>query len=493
MKEKIPPKSLAFRPNRIEIAIMGVGLLFLQTSRLLCDVIYFTNGSVLVVEKAWQDGEQVKYQSSAGTKTLPKSSVNRIEHQEPAPGSVFPTRKYGIAIETVADSSSRSSHGAVPVPLASNSKDVSEETIKRLKENVEADPVNLRAKNDVIEALNSYASLQLLRGDSRGARNSLLQALSYDQRHLQTRLNLAVLNYQTGEYRAAEDLLVDSLQRDPKNQYSHYLLGEVYYAQDKISQAINEWKTAMQLGAGPSLSSRIKKAELERGTHDELGVLQNAHFILRYDRKVSDYHLGQEILDSLERNYRQLTADLTSDPPATITVILYPDQAYFDITRAPRWSGALFDGKIRVPIKGLSAVTSDLKRVLTHELTHSFISSLTRGNCPTWLNEGLAQFQEGKSAHEQKNFLASLQSQGHSIPLTSLGGSFAEFSDRIASLAYLEGLSAVEYLFSRHGRKSVLAILDLLRQSYNFESALKSTTGQTLAEFEKSWREFLVQ
>ncbi|PYV43994.1 MAG: hypothetical protein DMG06_08155, partial [Acidobacteria bacterium] len=124
---------------------------------------------------------------------------------------------------------------------------------------------------------------------------------------------------------------------------------------------------------------------------------------------------------------------------------------------------------------------------------HSFISSLTRGNCPTWLNEGLAQFQEGKSAHEQKNFLASLQSQGHSIPLTSLGGSFAEFSDRIASLAYLEGLSAVEYLFSRHGRKSVLAILDLLRQSYNFESALKSTTGQTLAEFEKSWREFLVQ
>ena len=88
----------------------------------------------------------------------------------------------------------------------------------------------------------------------------MLQALSYDQRHLQTRLNLAVLNYQTGEYRAAEDLLVDSLQGDPKNEYSHYLLGEVYYAQDKISQAINEWKTAMQLGAGPSLSSRIKKA-----------------------------------------------------------------------------------------------------------------------------------------------------------------------------------------------------------------------------------------
>jgi peptidase MA superfamily protein len=214
---------------------------------------------------------------------------------------------------------------------------------------------------------------------------------------------------------------------------------------------------------------------------------------LRYDRKVSDYRLGQEILDSLERYYRQLSFDLTSDPPATITVILYPDQAYFDITRAPRWSGALFDGKIRVPIKGLWAVTSDLNRVLIHELTHSFISSLTRGNCPTWLNEGLAQFQEGRSAHEQKKFLVQLQSQGHSIPLTSLRGSFAELSGAVAGVAYLEGLSAVEYLVSRHGKKSVLAMLDLLRKNFSFEDALKSATGQTLAEFEKSWREFLAQ
>lgn len=379
------------------------------------------------------------------------------------------------------------------MPFTSISQDVSEETIKRLKENVKADPANLRAKNDLIEALNSYASLQLLRGDSHGAKDTLRQALSYDQKNLNTMLNLAVLSYRAGEYRAAEDLLVDSLQRDPKNHYSHYLLGEVYYAQDKISQAINEWKTALQLGAEPSLSDRIKKATVEGGTHSELGVLQSAHFILRYDRKVSDYRLGQEILDSLERNYRQLSSDLTSDPPATITVILYPDQTYFDITRAPRWSGALFDGKIRVPIKGLSAVTSDLNRVLIHELTHSFISSLSRGNCPTWFNEGLAQFQEGKSAYEQKKLLVQLQSQGHTLPLTSLRGSFAEFSGGVAGVAYLEGLSAVEYLVSRHGNKSVLAILDLLRQNYDFENALKSATGQTLAEFEKSWREFLAQ
>ena len=492
-KEKISPRDLAIQRNGIRAAIIALGLLFLQTSRPLCDVIYLTNGTVLIVDTAWEDGEQVKYQSSAGTKSLPKSSVQRVEHQQATSGSALPTRKYGIAIETATGASSTPSRSAVPVPFTSISKDVSEETIKRLKENVMADPANLRARNNLIEALNSYASLQLLRGDLRGARSSLLQALDYDPKYLTTMISLAHLNYQAGEYRAAEDLLIDSLRRDPKNQYLHHLLGEVYYAQDKISQAINEWKTALQLGAEPSLSSRIKRAEVEGGTHNELGVLQSAHFILRYDRKVSDYRLGQEILDVLERNYRQLSSDLTSDPPATITVILYPDQAYFDITRAPRWSGALFDGKIRVPIKGLSAVSSDLNRVLIHELSHSFTSSLSRGNCPTWFNEGLAQLQEGKSAFEQRKLLVQLQSQGHSIPLARLTGSFTEFSGGVASVAYLEGLSAVEYLASSHGKKSVLAILDLLGQNYNFENALKSATGQTVPEFEKSWREFLAQ
>src|SRR5205809_5244230 len=88
----ISPKTLAIQLNRFTTAIVGFGLLFLQTSRPLCDVIHFTNGSVLIVDKAWVDGEQVRYQSSAGTKAFPKSSVKRIEHQEATPGSALPTR-----------------------------------------------------------------------------------------------------------------------------------------------------------------------------------------------------------------------------------------------------------------------------------------------------------------------------------------------------------------------------------------------------------------
>src|SRR5205814_97190 len=67
-------------------------------------------------------------------------------------------------------------------------------------------------------------------------------------------------------------------------------------------------------------------------------------------------------------------------------------------TEAPSWAGALNDGKLRIPIGGVDAMNPELGRVLEHELTHSFIRSMARGRCPTWLNEGLAQLMEPRSA-----------------------------------------------------------------------------------------------
>ena len=118
---------------------------------------------------------------------------------------------------------------------------------------------------------------------------------------LATLTNLAIVNYRMGNYRASEDLLLACIGRDKRDQEIHFLLGEAYYAQEKVAQAINQWTEALQLGPNPRISARLEKARKESGVHSELGVLQSAHFILRYDRKVSDYQLGQQILTTLGR------------------------------------------------------------------------------------------------------------------------------------------------------------------------------------------------
>jgi tetratricopeptide (TPR) repeat protein len=339
--------------------------------------------------------------------------------------------------------------------------------------------------------LNALAALQVTQGDLSAAKRSLEEAVALDKKDLVTLSNLAIVNYRTGNYRATEDLLIACLGMEKRDQGIHLLLGEAYYAQEKVTQAINQWTEALQLGPNPEISTRLEKARKEAGVHSELGVLQSAHFILRYDRKVSDYQLGQQILTTLEGLYRQLSIDLTSQPPATVAVILYPDQAYFDITRAPSWSGALFDGKIRVPTRGLTSVTSELSAVLVHELTHAFIRSLPGRGCPSWFNEGVAQFMEGKSSSNQHKWLEGLNKEGQLIPLTSLDGSFAGLPASTAALAYNEGLAAVESLVASSGKTSIRNILDLMGQNLNFASAFQSVLNKSVAQFDAQWRESL--
>lgn len=462
-------------------------LLLFVSSPVTADVIHLTNGNVLVVDKVWEEGTEVRYDSRGTVQILPKSAVKRIQRQKGLAAPEGPTPKYGIATED------RSPPIEKPIPakatgLSSNAVIVSKELLNRLRENFKSDPSSSHAKSELIQALNSLASLQVAQGDLSGAASSLEEALTMDRKEKSTLANLAIVNYRTGKYRAAEDLLLTCLERDLRDQTIHFLLGEVYYAQDKVAQAVSQWTEALQFGPNPEISARLQKARNESGVHNELGVLESAHFILRYDRKVSDYQLGQQILTTLEGLYRQLSADLTSQPPATVAVILYPDQTYFDITRAPSWSGALFDGKIRVPTRGLISVTPELSAVLTHELTHAFIRSLPGRGCPSWFNEGVAQYQEGKSVSNHRKWLAALDKNGQLIPLLELKGPFVGLSADAASLAYHEGLAAIEFLVASAGRSAIRRILDLMGQNYNFDTAFQNVLNKSVEKFDLEWR-----
>jgi len=465
--------------------------LLLASSPTRADVIYLTNGNVLVVEKAWEEGVEVRYQTGGKVQTLQKSSVKRIQAQKALPAPEGAAPRYGIAIDEGYPAMVGRSIPSSSTVLRGSASAVSKELLNQLRKNLKSAPADPHAKSELAQALNSVASLQAAQGDLSAAKNSLEEALVLNKKDLATLTNLAIVSYRTGDYRASEDLLLACLEMDKRDQETHSLLGEAYYAQEKVAQAINEWTVALQLGPNPRISARLEKARTESGVHSELGILQSAHFILRYDRKVSDYQLGQQILTALEGLYRQLSVGLTSQPPATVAVILYPNQAYFDITRAPSWSGALFDGKIRVPTRGLSSVTPELSAVLIHELTHAFIRSLPGRGCPSWFNEGVAQFQEGKSTSSHRKWLETLNKESHLIPLTELNVSFAGLPADAASLAYIEGLAAVEFLVASAGKGSIRNILELMGQNYNFESAFENVMHKSVEQFDVEWRRSL--
>ena len=82
----------------IQAIAAALGLL-LVSSPMGADVIYLTNGNVLVVDKAWEEGVEVRYQAGGKVQTLPKSVVKRIQEQKVSSspeGTASP--RYGIAI-----------------------------------------------------------------------------------------------------------------------------------------------------------------------------------------------------------------------------------------------------------------------------------------------------------------------------------------------------------------------------------------------------------
>jgi len=153
------------------------------------------------------------------------------------------------------------------------------------------------------------------------------------------------------------------------------------------------------------------------------------------------------------------------------------------VTRAPLWSGAINDGKLRIPISGMQSVTPELARVLKHELTHSFVSQMSGNRCPTWLNEGIAQIEEGRSSGSNGRQLAQLFASGNEIPFNVLEGSFMNFSAPVATVAYAESLAGAEYIRDAYGISEITRILEMLSQGSSSEAALRTTVHVDYRQF----------
>jgi hypothetical protein len=128
--------------------------------------------------------------------------------------------------------------------------------------------------------------------------------------------------------------------------------------------------------------------------------------------------------------------------------ILYTEQQFRDITRAPEWSGGQYDGRIRIPVAGASRNPALFERVLIHELAHAVIDATGGSRVPAWLHEGLAQHFEGADVQAARR---RMRASPGSIPLKDLERGFSRLDSREAQMAYDESLLAASVMLDRPG------------------------------------------
>ena len=473
------------------------------------DTLYLKNGMYIVVTRATEKNGQIEYWVGSTKYSIAKAFVTRIEpgngpsknvHSAPVNGA--PPEVQDLSRRESDPGARTPSHDKLQLPVPGGPKQNEPYWAALRNRILQGDRVNdmklaeIELDHDNRTTSNAYflAGVTEMQGGDAGKASTYFEdaiRASPEQANL-LEWHAIALSAQ-GKYADAADELEHATTLERDSVHLLQLLGLARYDADRTGDAVTAWKRAMELSPDPYTERLLHKAERELEVEERSRRKQSAHFILHYQGDAVVVELQQELLATLEAQYRDLASQLNYEPTETIIVILYTQKQFVDITEAPSWAGALNDGKLRIPIRGVTGVNPELERVLKHELTHSFLRSLAGGRCPTWLNEGMAELMEPRSSGTYAQPLAALFQQRREIPFSVLEHPFIGFSGSQAQVAYAESLSGVEYLRDRYGMGEVLRMLGNIGSGVDPELALRQSTGMDYSVFQQRIGEYLAK
>jgi hypothetical protein len=203
------------------------------------------------------------------------------------------------------------------------------------------------------------------------------------------------------------------------------------------------------------------------------------HFTIAFEGP-EEAALATRALESLDRAYWRIGGMLTIYPNTPIAVVLYTNEQFRDITRAPSWAVGSYDGTIRVPMRGALDEPEELDRVLAHEYTHALIRSLAPRGVPQWLNEGLATALENSDLSWAEK---AVREAGGQVAIPSPSVPFGRLTGNDAQLAYAASALAARRMIEDGGGVAILNLLRDLGAGAGFEAAFERRMHRSFADF----------
>jgi hypothetical protein len=202
---------------------------------------------------------------------------------------------------------------------------------------------------------------------------------------------------------------------------------------------------------------------------------------------------GQELLGAAVSGLARVEKDagLQADQPVDLYIYADTTDMKEAILYEPGWTGGQAFPEHNIVILGISPADMEWgKGAIAHELTHVLVGHLTF-SCisfvPTWLNEGLAVYSEGRLDPSAQEQLDQAIQDDTLLPVRSLSGAFSEVPGR-AYLSYSESYSIVKFLIESYGRDKMTALLISLRDGAGVDEALLSVYGFDIEGLEDAWR-----
>ena len=358
-----------------------------------------------------------------------------------------------------------------------------------LREATRLEPENDLYRGNLQAALinAAFAELNVERFDAAVPR--FVEALGFGDRG-EIRRGLGYAYYRLGNLDLARVSLERALEQDAGDAETYVTLGQIYLERHDQEHALAMFDRGLAAGAErPGLADTVARLRREAEAEEGFLALASSHFVLKFEGR-ENAAAGRLVLNGLEDAYRRVGARFAYYPLERLEVVLYPDQAFREVTNSPHWSGGMYDGRIKLPIGGLERGNDRVSRTLRHEYAHAAIVTLSHGRAPVWLNEGLAQVAEESGDEGRSGRLKAAVAAGGLLRLSALENGFTHLDRDQASLAYAEAYFAADYLLRKKGGYNVRRLLEAFAKAGGTDAAFRQALSLGYADFD---RQFLTE
>lgn len=374
------------------------------------------------------------------------------------------------------------------------------DAITRLRNQLHARPGHAQTRQQLAIAYNNYGIELGSEGKWDLAMSQLQEAVQLVPDHQQFRHNLANLYVNraqevssANQSREALKLLTRALDYNPELSEAYVLRGQIQYSQQQLKAAKVAWERAVELDPSRSdVIEQLLQVTEELPIESKFDRISQAYFDLRFQDELSRSS-GFDIRNVLQRARRQVGSDFAYWPRHKLVVLIYSDDQFRTLRQqAPEWVGGQYDGKIRVPLPGSEFDVKQVSTILFHEYTHAVVQDLSKGRCPVWFNEGLAEYEGWRHGQPQLDSLAEAHRQERLLSWDALDASFSTARTvKEVALGYQQAHSIVAYLIDRYGFWRVRRVLAGLAEGRAFDEIITKEFHITPDRLRRNWREWL--
>jgi tetratricopeptide (TPR) repeat protein len=327
---------------------------------------------------------------------------------------------------------------------------------------------------DISIRLNLLSTLVTVK-DAAAIEREAAEIIALRPNDVETVLKVAAAFQNSENALAAQTTLEALADRVPDEGRVHETLGRLLYRSGDLSEAEYHLNRAHNLDRAGNEKARalLEQIRRENQVNQHSHSYSSIHFALTCHESFSE-EWAEGLLELLEEAYEQIGEKLNFYPSQRSQVLVFQTEDFRNVHDLPEWAGGVYDGKIRLPVPGSSVNPDFLRNAIRHEYTHHVVFLLARGNCPIWLNEGLAQIFEFDS--EISSVDAGFNPEVEMLQDFANAVRSAQSRRQVAAIYRNAHLTTLK-MVAEAGWASLAEILEKMGKGFAFEQAGKEILG----------------